>query len=176
MHFGKGRRVANMQKHSLLKYDPTDNWLLLHAKFCWDKREGGRNSKEWKPRQTDFAEKMHTRPQAQLRNALNTIDCRVVLQRKSNTVWFVSVVLSATYHRWKSANIIHHFLLSILALIFHIFRSFSYMIWIMDISTICHPGAVSLFFCSWPKRAKSKVFQKVCKSRQILITRLNSVY
>ena len=87
--------------------DPTDNWLLLHATVCWDKRE------EWKPRQTDVAEKMHTRPQAQLRNALNTIDCRVVLQRKSNTVWFVSVVLSATYHRWKSADIIQHFLLSL---------------------------------------------------------------
>ena len=30
MHFWKGRRVRNMQKHSLLMYDPTDNWLLLH--------------------------------------------------------------------------------------------------------------------------------------------------
>ena len=158
MHSGKARRVRNMQKHSLLMYDPTDNWLLLHATVCWDKRE------EWKPRQTDVAEKMHTRPQAQLRNALNTIDCRVVLQRKSNTVWFVSVVLSATYHRWKSANIIHHFLFSILALIFHIFRSFSYMIWIMDISTICHPGAVSLFFVLDQKEQSPKSSKK-CVNR-----------
>ena len=163
MHSGKARRVRNMQKHSLLMYDPTDNWLLLHATVCWDKRE------EWKPRQTDVAEKMHTRPQAQLRNALNTIDCRVVLQRKSNTVWFVSVVLSATYHRWKPANIIHHFLISFFVLIF--------LIYDMDNGYIHHlPSRRSiLVFCSWPKRAKSKVFQKVCKLRQILISRQNSV-
>ena len=166
MHFGKGRRVGNMQKHSLLMYDPTDNWLLLLATVCWDKRE------ERKPSQTDVAEKMYTWPQAQLRNALNTIDCRVVLQRKSNTVWFVSVVLSATYHRWKSANIIHHFLFFNFGFDLPYLQIF--LIYDMDNGYIHHlPSRRSiLVFCSWPKRAKSKVFQKMCKLRQILPTKL----
>ena len=169
MHFGKGRRVGNMQKHSLLMYDPTDNWLLLHATVCWDKREGGgmkaktnwccRKNAHKAPGSAEECSKHDWLQSCFAKKVEHRLICFCRAERN------VSSLKICRYHPpLPSFNF--GFDLPYLQI---------FLIYDMDNGYIHHlPSRRSiLVFCSWPKRAKSKVFQKVCKSRQILISRHN---